>query len=137
MALDPAGRLIGVTDRERLLLLDPAGRVLAQAQAGRVLLQDLAISPDGRYIAAGDLNGDLWLWTLPELVLVARMRGHQGRVSTLSFAPDGRLLASASWDATARLWDLGQLDADPTDLLAEIEAAWGLGLDDVLEAPQR
>jgi WD40 repeat protein len=66
----------------------------------------VAVSPDGRYIAAGSNSGQVRVWREEGRVLHLSMRGHTDRVSAIAFSPDGAALATASWDGTVRLWDL-------------------------------
>lgn len=92
----------------------------------------LAISSDGRWLAAGDRERTTWVLDRESGAVRARMRGHRRRVSTLAFSPDSRTLATGSWDDTIRFWDLGVFEADPAVLLAEAETRWGLTADEVL-----
>jgi WD40 repeat protein/serine/threonine protein kinase len=64
----------------------------------------LAISPDGRYLAAGDGPGPVKLWELSTGRLARTLSSHLGFVRGLAFSPDGRLLASAGEDSTIRVW---------------------------------
>ncbi len=70
-------------------------------------IQALAVSPDGRYWAAGsNSSGQVRLWRdegrVPHLVLQA----HHAPVAAVAFSPDGGTLATASLDGTIALWDV-------------------------------
>ncbi|PZF99756.1 nSTAND1 domain-containing NTPase [Micromonospora deserti] len=76
-------------------------------------LQAVAVSPDGRLLAAAGAtkaDHEILLWRLddparPVLVDTA-LTGHTGPIYTVAFSPDGRLLATGSTDRTIRLWDV-------------------------------
>lgn len=63
----------------------------------------VAISPDGRLLAAGTANGEIRLWNA-QGKLLQTFEGHTNRVRTVNFSPDGRLLVSGSEDQTIRIW---------------------------------
>jgi WD40 repeat protein len=82
----------------------------------------VALSPDGRLLATGNLvaryggapapDTPIRLWELASGREVATLDGHTEQVRSLAFSPDGRLLASASGadrsikDRTVRVWDV-------------------------------
>jgi WD40 repeat protein/transcriptional regulator with XRE-family HTH domain len=66
----------------------------------------VAVSPDGRYIAAGSNSGQVRVWREEGRVAHLTMRGHSDRVSAIAFSPDGQTLVTASWDGTVKLWDV-------------------------------
>ena len=74
----------------------------------------VAVSPDGRYAAAGSLDQTIWLWDLKRRELAAILSGHQegGRhhpgVNAVAFSPESTLLASGGGDGTVRLWDVAR-----------------------------
>jgi WD40 repeat protein/GTPase SAR1 family protein len=72
----------------------------------------IAFSPDGKFMATGDMNNDIRLWqvvngnsgtqTIPYKIL----KGHTNWVWSVAWSPDGNTLASGSEDSTVRLWDV-------------------------------
>ena len=67
----------------------------------------VALTPDGRKVAAGGRDGTVHLWTLdpsgtPPLVV----NGHSGTASGVAFTPDGSAVLSAGLDGTLHLWDV-------------------------------
>jgi len=94
---------------------DPVDVVLILGEQGssvRKPRQSVAISPDGRSLAAGGEGFAIKVWNLldhppgHEIIL----KGHSDAVRMLSFSPDGRRLLSAAFglDRTARVWDLDE-----------------------------
>ncbi|HEY7427957.1 MAG TPA: WD40 repeat domain-containing protein [Gemmataceae bacterium] len=81
----------------------------------------LALSPDGRYLAAADAQG-LWVWEVASGKVVlqrpipALMRENTvGKpfASCLCFAPDGRTLATGNVNSTILIWNLPQAQQPP------------------------
>src|SRR5262249_4095020 len=69
----------------------------------------LAFSPDGRLLAAGNLDGIIKLWEpARDLQPVATLDGHQQPIRSLAFGPGGRVLVTADLDPTVKRWDLSR-----------------------------
>jgi WD40 repeat protein len=67
-------------------------------------INDLAISPDGRYVAAGDeQTARVWEFETGRPIL---SRPHDSAVNGVAFSPDGRYLATAARNGVARVWEL-------------------------------
>lgn len=69
----------------------------------------VAISPDGRYVAAGSLDRSVRVWDTTTGYLVERLEspdGHQDSVYSVAFSPNGRDLVSGSLDKTIKMWEL-------------------------------
>jgi WD40 repeat protein len=64
----------------------------------------IAFSPSGGLLAAGTVNGEVWLWDASSGIPVHICKGHTAWVRSVAFSPDGQLLASGSEDQTIRLW---------------------------------
>jgi WD40 repeat protein len=66
----------------------------------------VAISPDGRILAAAGSDSSISLYTYPGLKLTRELRGHKGSVSTLAFSSNGKRLASGGRDHSVIIWDV-------------------------------
>jgi WD40 repeat protein len=72
-------------------------------------VSSVALSPDGRHLAAGGNWGDgtVRVWDVTTGQQLPALPGHRGRVSSVAFSPDGRRLASGSKDdGTVRVRDM-------------------------------
>ena len=65
----------------------------------------VAVSPDGRWLAAGDAGGGLRLWEL-ETGRERALAGHQSGLRSVAFSPDSRHLLSAEAGGLIVQWDV-------------------------------
>jgi len=93
-----------------VLLISSSGCVLShKAHEGAV--QSLALTPDGKLLASGSLDGKIKLWSVPErkltLVLVPKTdrQTNTPAIKSLAISPDGKILVSAA-QREATIWSL-------------------------------
>lgn len=123
--LFPDGQRAAIADIDRILIIDMFSKetlFFRHSIPGR--LRSLAVSPDGRQLAAGSDNGLLHVWQVPNALpqnrLVARTlsvpdvidTGH-GRLTSVSFS-DSRTAVTTSEDGTILAWDLAFGEATGT-----------------------
>lgn len=72
---------------------------------------NIAISPDGAYLAATTLHGFVYIWRTSDFVQIARFQAHDHWICQIRFCPDGTALATASRDGSIGIWSVpeGQL----------------------------
>ncbi|MBC8875719.1 MAG: protein kinase [Planctomycetes bacterium] len=83
----------------------PDGRYLRTfRQSDGGALYSLALSSDGRYVAAGSNEGVIRVWEVDSAEELTEMRGHGSRVNAMAFSPDASRLVSVGHEVM--LWDL-------------------------------
>jgi WD40 repeat protein len=88
-------------------LVDPqTGKSLATLEGPKDEALSLALSPDGKLLAAGAADNAAYVWSLESKQLVTTLKEHGDWVLGVAFSPDGKFLATAGADKTVRLWDL-------------------------------
>lgn len=111
----PDGRLIATSSRDGTVILWRADTLRPlrrfrvpisrdyERDAGSVTLRSVAISPDGRFIAAGgetrsDGASRIYVFSIETGEIVATPFDARGRIAELAYAPDGALLAAGIYD---------------------------------------
>jgi WD40 repeat protein len=77
----------------QLLVLQPTPHTGWNAD----ILYGVALSPDGRTVAAASEDGRAWLWDLARGATPAAVRRTDGELDQLRFSPDGRAFLATSW----------------------------------------
>jgi WD40 repeat protein len=106
---------------------------------GRFIYGALSASPDGLWLAAGGMNGEITLWDPLTGQKVWDTGKHRGYVYTVGFGRDSRTLISGGDDKVGYLWDLRPVANVPThdwlelwdsltgkDASAAYQALWAL-----------
>src|SRR5439155_15467766 len=70
----------------------------------------VALSQDGKWLAAGTANGEVRVWDANNAEAVLVLSGHTEWVRSVAFSPDGKCIASGSEDKTIRIWDINSGD---------------------------
>jgi WD40 repeat protein len=70
------------------------------------IVQRVAISPDGKTVASGSLDGALILWDMQTGQIKQTLTGHTLIMTSLAFSPDSQILASGNFDRTVKLWNV-------------------------------
>lgn len=74
---------------------------MASARDG---MGNVAFSPDGKLLAAGNAWYEVRWWRVADGALLRTVKGHTDSVNSVAFSPDGKRLASGSLDGTVKLW---------------------------------
>jgi WD40 repeat protein/tRNA A-37 threonylcarbamoyl transferase component Bud32 len=109
LARAPDGKTLAVADMGKTVrLIGDAPERRLDIAGGRVL--SLEYSPEGRFLAAGTVEGKVWLWNL-DTGDRRDLPGHNSEVRDLAFSRDGALLASTGFDGKVRLITLASGEA--------------------------
>ena len=110
LAFLPDSRTFISSDDGQTLLWDVAtgtSRPIIKENEGRT--RTLALSPDGKYLATGDSDGNVQLWDITteaqQHASSQVFEGHKHHVSVLAFSPDGKTLLTTSQPGDIRAWD--------------------------------
>ncbi len=104
----PGGSTLAWASKTLVKITDvKTGRVVAELPDHEQSVISLAISPDGKTLAAADWVGQISLWNLagPKPQLKTVMRGSNKRVFSLTFSHDGRILVSGNKDGMVCFWE--------------------------------
>jgi WD40 repeat protein len=107
VAFSPDGRHVAASGGGVVKVWDVClGReALALGHAKEVLC--VAYSPDGHYLASGDVAGTVKLWEARTGRETRTLSRHIAEVGAVVFSPDGKRLASEGREGAVRLWDTG------------------------------
>jgi WD40 repeat protein len=105
----PGTTLFAVGDDRCVLVWDWATGIGSNFlfTGGQKGLECVGISPDGKTVAAGGIDGTVYLWQTDgqHRDRLRSLQGHTKHVHGLAFLPDGKTLLSAGEDGSLRLWN--------------------------------
>jgi WD40 repeat protein len=84
-------------------------RVVSQS----IPIWTIAFHPEGRWLALGQLSGDVRLWDTNTQDVVLLLGSHHSPLNQVSFSPDGKALASCGIDGLVKDWGVNWLDTVP------------------------
>jgi WD40 repeat protein len=98
--------LITALDHRRLGVwsLWAGGMPQAVGEPCRNQILAVAVHPAGRLVAAGDISGNIYIYSLDLKLVHPIYNTHQGYVRGLAFTDDGNYLVSGSDDQTMKIW---------------------------------
>jgi WD40 repeat protein len=104
LLFDPGGARLFVRDSKGSVGdYDLARAELAAFDTGGLTCSSLALSRDGRWLAAGTTCGEVLVWDARSRALRARWVPGEASVTALAFAPDGAQLATGLQDSSIAL----------------------------------
>jgi len=144
----PDGSAWAYIDGSKIRFWDLRSRQNTRSFDCREGVTRLAVSADGKVLAAGRKDYSILLWDLATGVELGSLTGPQAEVWGLALSPDGRTLASGGADCTLKLWNVPTLrevaslpQGQPVCWLAfspnnQILVSGGMGSYHVLRAPR-
>lgn len=98
------------------------GKMLQKFSNGGVGVRNLAFSPDGKYLAYGDMNGGISVIELAngQKLRIKPFNKDRKQVTCLAFSPDSKLLANGDPDGYVSIW--GRLSSRNWEEIALVKA---------------
>ena len=97
-----------------------SGERLAQFEEPGLPFLKVAISPNGRFVAAASLGERVWLWDVSEKIQLPLLE-IGGPIQQLEFAPDGDRLAVLSRGGRLTVWDVDAAHADASTSISKTD----------------
>ena len=107
-------------------LLDlQTGQPSAEFQEPKGPVNCLALSPDGKQLAAGCGDAAAYVWSLDDKKLIATLKDHALPILSAAFGADGKYLVTGGADARVQTWstETWQPDLRPTMVGGEVRRA--------------
>jgi WD40 repeat protein len=118
VAFSPDEKTIATVSEDGALALWDTGTLASKGTMRDVLLglHSVAISPDGRRIAAGgDGREAIKIWDMDSHEDLATLEGPGSLYSNTRFSPDGNMIAARNWNGMLIVWrapSWGEIEAD-------------------------
>jgi WD40 repeat protein len=106
VAVGSAGPVVAVAQRSSVEVIAIGAKRQVRLGGFRGTAVALALSVDGRLVAAGCADGSVRCWSLPRGELVAANRGRRAPISSVAVAPNGRVFASSDSSGSVFVWSI-------------------------------
>jgi WD40 repeat protein len=107
LVYSPDGRLLAGDENQNIHVWDAESGQQLQSLDNTVFMYALALSSDGRWLAAGSPDKAVRAWDVPSGELRATLSGHSDWVVGVAFAPtEPSVLATATARDGVQLWDV-------------------------------
>jgi WD40 repeat protein len=105
LEFSPDGRFVLIDQAKDVQVVDAQrAEVVARWKGHRSTIWDLALSPDGRYVATVSKDRQAKIWEWPSGQEVWSQMAHAIETECVTFSPNGRTLATCGADRLLRLW---------------------------------
>jgi WD40 repeat protein len=101
-----------------------AGRPVGVPLPSYHILTGLALSPDGKTLAAAGSGVQLWQTATGQRIGAALPAAGRGRYRAVAFSPDGTMLATLGADGTARIWNVTTQQQDGAPMTAGLQPVY-------------
>lgn len=134
-AFSPDGNSIALVDVSNIRLRKTSDRKLIALLESDLPVFDIAISPDGRWLAAAQDLNSVVLWDLihadiPVATVLQHPKADREAFSwRVAFSPDSKLLAAGASDGSVTLWDISDLRVIETHHLPRAVTALAFSTD--------
>jgi WD40 repeat protein len=82
----------------------PTGKLLYSYVNHSADIRDLALSPDGTYVASASNDTTVHIWRADTGEHVYTYSGHRDQIASVTWSPDGKRVASGCKDGTVHVW---------------------------------
>jgi eukaryotic-like serine/threonine-protein kinase len=117
--------VVGFGNDGKLALYDLRSGTCRRLPGVATALTSLAVSADGRWLAAGGWTGEVTIWNLATTSVHRTWKAHLGLSFGLAFSHDSAVLATAGSDQAVRLWNV-TIGAPVRSLRGNLDEVWRL-----------